>query len=183
MAGILTVQTIQGPTSGANANKVIIPAGQTLDASAGGLIPSVDGVVQVKVGQTRTSTESSSTSFISTPLSVTITPKYADSIIRLDVMSSGYYTSDAAAQIYIYGTIYRNGSNIGVGGTSTLGLFGAHGNNNNYARPFVFGTEDTPNTTSSVTYQMYMRVNTGTYTGGVNDGRFVNTITATEIKQ
>jgi hypothetical protein len=51
MAGILTVQTIQGPTSGANANKVIIPAGQTLDASAGGVtLPAGVGgqVVQFK---------------------------------------------------------------------------------------------------------------------------------------
>jgi hypothetical protein len=32
MASILQVEQIQGPTSGANANKVIIPAGQTLSA-------------------------------------------------------------------------------------------------------------------------------------------------------
>ena len=32
MAGTLTVQTLQGPSSGANANKVIIPSGHTLSA-------------------------------------------------------------------------------------------------------------------------------------------------------
>ena len=32
MASEITVQTIKGPTSGANANKVIIPSGQTLSA-------------------------------------------------------------------------------------------------------------------------------------------------------
>ena len=47
MAGTLTVQNIQGPSSGANANKIIIPAGQTLDASGATLRPS-DGVVQFK---------------------------------------------------------------------------------------------------------------------------------------
>lgn len=35
MAGTLTVQTLQGPSSGANANKVIIPAGQTLSVADG----------------------------------------------------------------------------------------------------------------------------------------------------
>ena len=34
MAGTLTVQNIQGPASGANANKIILPSGQTLDAAA-----------------------------------------------------------------------------------------------------------------------------------------------------
>jgi len=37
MASELYVETLKGLTSGANANKVIIPAGQTLDASAGGV--------------------------------------------------------------------------------------------------------------------------------------------------
>jgi hypothetical protein len=37
MASELIVQTLKGPTTGANANKVIIPSGQTLDASAGSI--------------------------------------------------------------------------------------------------------------------------------------------------
>ena len=32
MASELTVQTLRGPTSGTNANKVLIPSGQTLHA-------------------------------------------------------------------------------------------------------------------------------------------------------
>ena len=39
MASELTVQTLRGPTSGTNANKVIIPSGQTLDASNGFVAP------------------------------------------------------------------------------------------------------------------------------------------------
>ena len=35
MAGTLTVQNIQGPASGANANKIIIPSGQTLSVTDG----------------------------------------------------------------------------------------------------------------------------------------------------
>jgi len=33
MAGTLTVQNLQGPSTGANANKVIIPSGQTLEVA------------------------------------------------------------------------------------------------------------------------------------------------------
>ena len=47
MVGTLTVQNLQGPASGANANKVIIPSGHTLDASAG-FVPSAGQIVQVK---------------------------------------------------------------------------------------------------------------------------------------
>ena len=38
MASEIIVNTIKAPTTGANANKVIIPSGVTLDASAGTLI-------------------------------------------------------------------------------------------------------------------------------------------------
>ena len=46
MAGTLTVQNIECPSSGANANKIIIPSGQTLDASEG-FVPPAGHVVQV----------------------------------------------------------------------------------------------------------------------------------------
>ena len=48
MSGELIVQTLKGPTSGANANKVILPAGHTLDTSGGTLVPSAGAVVQVQ---------------------------------------------------------------------------------------------------------------------------------------
>ena len=39
MVGTLVVQNLQGPAAGANANKIIVPAGQVLDASAGFVAP------------------------------------------------------------------------------------------------------------------------------------------------
>ena len=45
MASELYVETLKGLTSGANANKVIVPAGQTLDASAGTVIPSSGQII------------------------------------------------------------------------------------------------------------------------------------------
>jgi hypothetical protein len=52
MASELTVQTLRGPTSGANANTILIPSGQVLDASAGFVAPA-GSVIQV-VEATRT---------------------------------------------------------------------------------------------------------------------------------
>lgn len=46
MAGTLTVQNLQGPTTGVNANKVIVPSGHTLDASEG-FTPPAGHVVKV----------------------------------------------------------------------------------------------------------------------------------------
>lgn len=59
--GTLTVQTLQAPTSGANANKVIIPSGHTLDASNGFISPN-GYILQVKRGfNTNTVTVNAST--------------------------------------------------------------------------------------------------------------------------
>jgi hypothetical protein len=60
MASILQVETLQGPTSGANANKITIPAGQTLDASAGGMITPAGHIIQKIEAQFEETTISSS---------------------------------------------------------------------------------------------------------------------------
>ena len=49
----LHVENLKGLSSGGNANKIIVPSGQTIDASAGTLVPSAGAVVQV-VESTRT---------------------------------------------------------------------------------------------------------------------------------
>jgi len=82
MAGTLTVQNLQGPASGANANKIIISSGQTLDASAGVLTPSAGAVIQHVSNDivTATSTASSSTTYVNY-MSVAITPKFSNSVL------------------------------------------------------------------------------------------------------
>ena len=93
MAGTLTVQNLQGPSSGANANKVIIPSGQTLDASGGTLVPSAGQVVQVKLN-THTSFDSTANAWTDV-VTQTITPKYDNSLIIVR------YTG----QLYKYNTV------------------------------------------------------------------------------
>src|SRR6056300_979798 len=90
MASELIVQTLKGPTSGANANKVIIPSGQTLSVADGvqaSDMPSgsVIGVYQatLKGGWDTTSTSWSDI----TDLTVTITPQSSTSkfLVNFDV--------------------------------------------------------------------------------------------------
>ena len=46
MASEIIVNTIKAPTTGANANKVIIPSGVTLDASGGNFSPPSGHIIQ-----------------------------------------------------------------------------------------------------------------------------------------
>ena len=88
MSGTLIVQNIQGPSSGANANKIIIPSGQTLDASAGGItLPAGVGgkVLQIVSFHTTTQTQTTSTSFIDTQITASITPSATSSKVLVIV--------------------------------------------------------------------------------------------------
>ena len=183
MSGTLIVQNLQGPASGANANKIIVPAGQVLDASAGTFTPSVDQIVQVKVGKTFSATTTTSTSYVATNLGVNITPKYANSLMLISVKSSSFWSSSTANGEYIYATIFRDAVNIGISNSpNTLALMGAYGTSQNYAKTFVFGADDLPNTTSLIQYIMHIKKYGGTG-ASVNDDRLENTMTVWEIKQ
>ena len=78
MASELYVETLKGLTSGANANKVIIPSGQTLDASAGGFLGSTGQILQTVESTTTSEFGLNTTSYINT-LTVGITAKAANS--------------------------------------------------------------------------------------------------------
>ena len=87
MASELTVQTLRGPTTGADANKVIIPSGQTLDAS-NGLVAPAGHVIQTVKSKWYGNQDTNNTSFVSVDDSlVNITPKYANSqlLIRYSI--------------------------------------------------------------------------------------------------
>lgn len=106
-------------------------------------------VIQVLGATDLTQRSSASTSFVtaSNTLSVSITPSSASNKIAIFV--SHYYYSET----YSYYTIFRDATNLG--GSNGLGLGnGISGTlDNNVSYNFL----DSPNTTSSITYQVYMR--------------------------
>ena len=82
MASELQVTTIRGVPSGVNANQIVIPSGQILQAP-GHVIQMVDAT-----GATQTSTVSNNT-WVATNASVSITPKFNNSKIYLSHTAGG----------------------------------------------------------------------------------------------
>ena len=149
MASEIIVQTLKGPTSGANANKVIIPSGQTLDIDA--WTPPAGTVLQVFHQIYDTQVDRSSTTRIASGLTVDITPSSTSNKILIIVNHNGLLkqTSDVYMQSFLVrdiggtvvdldkftdGALYTaNTSSIGIGGTG-------------------FTYYDSPSTTSQCTY-------------------------------
>ena len=96
MAGTLTVQNIEGPSSGSNANKVILPAGQTLDVSAGTFTPSAGQILKTQLHQWTNHTQTTSNSFVDVSgSSFSFTPASASSKLFIQY-SYAWYRSSAS---------------------------------------------------------------------------------------
>lgn len=183
MASELYVETLKGLTSGANANKVIVPAGQTLDASAGSVVlPAGAGgkVLQVLQATTTTDTSITTTTFTDTTLTGSITPSSTSSKI-LVLVTQNIYLSRSGSSATALVKLVRDSTDLqqydyisidnGVSTALALGNI------------FTFTYLDSPSTTSSVTYKTQGR--TASTTNG-HEARFQvttdpSTITLMEI--
>ena len=185
--GTLTVQTLQAPTSGANANKVLIPSGHTLDASAGTLVPSVGQVLQYKSGLTSTYSSHSSTTFSATNLKVDITPKSASSYFIFQVHFVHWWDIPAPSVNYSKVTIYKNGTtNIFDGLAYDSGAFiGNFDARSHYDRVWSFSGTYTHggDTSTSQEYKMYGGLFTASNTARFCGNSGNNIIHAWEIAQ
>ena len=154
---ILKVDTINEKTSG---NGVVIPG----------------HVVQVQNAGWNTSFNTTSTSFITTGHSVTITPKFASSKIFLNLAGGSWYIEAGTAMV----TIYRNSTNIGE---ATGGLAYKQGNATARYHPHSASAYDSPNTTSAITYTVYIKSENGTTTYYSYPTYGIMSLTAMEIAQ
>ena len=158
MASILQVEELRGPSSGANANKVIIPSGQTLELNEGVALPSgttlpagVGGkVLQVLSMTSTTENSTSSTSYVATSLTLNITPSSTSSKIYAAFSSASFCDTNG----FIALTLYRDSTNLGTG---TYGLTWAKDYNANFIDSVSFQYLDSPSTTSQVTYTVRQR--------------------------
>ena len=147
----LHVENLKGLSSGGNANKIIVPSGQTIDASAGTLVPSASQMVQNVVGSKwTTQTVNNSTSYVDLT-SLAITPKYSNSLIKVcfSYMAGGGH----ALRLYRDSTVIFQPTNTymiydGYEYTNQQGW-----NNNSHRRIQYMSFVDTPSSTSSVTYK------------------------------
>ena len=154
MASEIYVETLKGLTSGANANKVIIPSGQTLDASAGGFTTPAGHVIQVVQQVLASQTDSTSTTMIDTGLSASITPSSTSSKILITVNHRTFKNSAAQGMDM---QLLRDSTNLGeiVRGHMYDGTTGEI----NSAVTFCY--LDSPSSTSSVTYKTQFSHNNG----------------------
>jgi len=124
----LQVENLIGPTSGSNANKVIIPSGQTLDASGGG----------VKLPNGQKNIKNIWSASVATGLDITVN---FSGFRALDVLHQFTVTPESTDSIFIinWSCGYTKGSSqSGMGfklirdGSEVLGLDGTSRASNNY---------------------------------------------------
>ena len=148
----LHVENLKGLSSGGNANKIIVPSGQTLDASNGFVAPA-GHVIQTVTG-TASTVQNSSSSFVQIA-TATITPSSSSSkillIAHMHVYVRDYNTNDWRGALIRF----KRGS------TAIFGDIGAdpYGNGayleDDSDRYMEYSTRvylDSPSTTSAVTY-------------------------------
>jgi hypothetical protein len=171
----LQVENLIGPTSGSNANKVIIPSGQTLHAPG--------HVIQV-VSTTKTDqyTTTSNSDGDIPGLSATLTPINASSKILVLVSAQVRALKSSGTG--------NNFVNFGVKRTSPssavllngYAIEGDNGNSLDMRASVSFNYLDSPSTTSAVTYQCTLRAQF-TETSYINANTNPSTITIMEIAQ
>ena len=190
MAGILSVQQIQGLATATDPTTVEISSGHTLIAPG--------HVIQVATGQDATSgtgLTTSTTTLQSTGLSCTITPKKANSML-LGSVTFNYWFSAASSANYCVSTIYRGTTNLAtLPQSQAFSSYSDHssgavlqwdtsqdnqaGQNISTTFPFM----DKPNSTSALTYTLYCKPYTSSNTLYVNWDSQAASIQIMEIAQ
>jgi len=143
----LHVENLKGLTSGGNANKIIVPAGQTL-YPPGHVIQTVSAATADFIPRVITT----SSSFVTTGYDLTITPTSTSSkILTRFSVSCGHNSAGQYANFRVY-TSHNSGYYTGAE---------AHMGN-----PIVWSTVmgealDSPATTSAITYSLYFKIGGG----------------------
>tara|TARA_B100001057_G_scaffold110889_1_gene108968 strand:+ start:96 stop:593 length:498 start_codon:yes stop_codon:yes gene_type:complete len=142
--------------------------------------------IQTQVGYRTAWTPTTSYALVSTGLAVTITPKFNTSQILITIGLNGIYTQEAAHYVRFH--LYKGSSDL-------TGISTAHGqalasatNETEYATSLSAIYLDSPATTSSTTYSVYMgsshSVSVGICNYGIGgNGSTRSTIMAQEIAQ
>jgi len=115
-------------------------------------------VLQVVSATTSTSVPTTSTSFVTTSFSASITPSSASSKILVQTLG-GVFRIPSGVQGNL--TIYRNSTNLG---DTNRGLQQVGGQTGQCDFPIGMGFLDSPSTTSSTTYTIYIKASSSTVT-------------------
>lgn len=146
-----------------------------LNNSSNPILKQTGSVLQVVQGTYSTQQTLTSTSFVSTGITASITPTSATSKILIIYNFSGLTVSTNS----LYSTIYRNASNL----AGACGFIETASGGGVLYFPNTVTYLDSPATTSATTYTVYVRVSSSTaYIGSIASGaNTISTITLMEI--
>jgi hypothetical protein len=171
-----------GSTSGSITLQEPAVAGTTvldLPAVSGTIVttgsPQSGSVLQVVSVPISTQYSTTSSSFVSTGMTASITPKFATSKI---LVSGSFYTRTGGGGISMAGALYRNATNLTTG---TLGFMYIYSPSNALELTSSALYLDSPATTSSTTYTIYIKSADSAGTAYIGNSNFSSVITLTEI--
>jgi hypothetical protein len=159
----LQVENLIGPTSGSNANKVIIPSGQTLDASNGFVAPS-GHVIQTIDHQSGDPVNSDSTTYIDTYVNVSITTTKANS----KILYLGQLGINCSTARYGYIRIIKriSGSDVEIYAPGRISMAG-NNSSGDVENTVVLNYLDEPNQPAGTTIEYRLQIrNAGVNLGG-----------------
>lgn len=135
-------------------------------------------VLQVVQGSISSPTTTTSTSYVTTGLSASITPTASTNKV-LVLVSSSVYANTSGVQSFQ--TIYRNSTDLAS--PSTAGITQTYSGANSIWGSCTISVLDSPATTSSTNYTVYFKVSGGSSQFGNDDGGkpYRATITLMEI--
>ena len=159
--GTLTVQTLQAPTSGANANKVIIPSGHTLDAS-NGFTPPTDYVIQA-VTATYSGASTNSSSYVALATCGSITTTVANSKLLVTAAAqmqvSKSTSADTKAAYALRSSVDSYASNLHT--QAVVNYREANAGWQQQGMPFHILHSPSASAGTTITYKIYGKESTG----------------------
>ena len=150
----LKVSTISPLGTDATKTITLGESGGTLGIASGAKTSGFGKIGQVLSNVFTTGTTTSSSSFVTTSHTVSITPTSTSS--KIWVIYSGTGDVQAGAR-QCFATLYRDSTNLAAGG----GLQNTWDANNRHIAPFCMNYVDSPSTTSSVSYTAFCRSSGG----------------------
>jgi hypothetical protein len=174
VGGVITTADNSGDLniqSGGSTKIAVTSAGVAVTGLSKGSLPT-GSVLQVVTKTDTAALSTSSATFTATGTYHTITPLYATS--KILVMINGILDTDASGR-EVTATIYRDSTNL-----ATNGLARANGAASRVCSSGNMMIVDSPNTTSSVRYEAYIKTSTAAAVEW-NGSSITNTITLMEI--
>ena len=174
----LNCKNIQYP---AGTGTIVVPSGTKIVSSVAGGIYAPGNVIQTIQGSSNTAVSTTSTAYVTTGLSVTITPTNTSSKVLIHAQLTAVGGGSAGGGF----AIYRNGSQIfAPSSLDAVGPYMVYGSSVWQNVTFIY--LDSPGSTSALTYTIYYRsyggaafqMNGGT---GATNGAGTSTITVQEI--